>query len=121
MIAFTVGAVSIIGLPPMGGALSKWHLMLGAAEGEQYIFIAVWMLSSILSVAYLAPIVVRAFFRALPAPQSAGAAAAGTWSAGIEEAPLFCLIAIVISAVGTFALFFATPCWLHFPLVVCHE
>jgi multicomponent Na+:H+ antiporter subunit D len=106
MIAFTVGALSIIGLPPMGGALSKWHLMLGAAEGEQFIFIAVWMLSSILSVAYLMPIVVRAFFRPLPTPKSVGAAAAGTSGGGIEEAPLFCLIAIVISAAGTFALFF---------------
>ncbi|MBT7234669.1 MAG: monovalent cation/H+ antiporter subunit D family protein [Rhodospirillaceae bacterium] len=106
MIAFVVGALSIIGLPPMGGSLSKWHLMLGAAEGEQFIFIAVWMLSSILSVAYLMPIVVRAFFRPLPTPQSVGAAATGG-EGGIEEAPLFCLIAIVISAAGTFALFFA--------------
>jgi multicomponent Na+:H+ antiporter subunit D len=107
MIAFMVGALSIIGLPPMGGSLSKWHLMLGAAEGEQFIFIAVWMLSSILSVAYLMPIVMRAFFRPLPTPKSAGAAAAGGAGGGIEEAPLFCLIAIVISAAGTFALFFA--------------
>ncbi|MBT4720563.1 MAG: monovalent cation/H+ antiporter subunit D family protein, partial [Rhodospirillaceae bacterium] len=106
MIAFVVGALSIIGLPPMGGSLSKWHLMLGAAEGEQFIFIAVWMLSSILSVAYLMPIVVRAFFRPLPTPQSVGVAATGG-EGGIEEAPLFCLIAIVISAAGTFALFFA--------------
>jgi len=80
--------------------------MLGAAEGEQFIFIAVWMLSSILSVAYLMPIVVRAFFRPLPTPQSVGVAATGG-EGGIEEAPLFCLIAIVISAAGTFALFFA--------------
>ncbi|MDP6430255.1 MAG: proton-conducting transporter membrane subunit [Rhodospirillales bacterium] len=106
MAAFLIGALSVIGLPPMGGAWSKWQLMLGAAEAEQFVFIAVWMLSSVLSAAYLIPLVLRAFFQPLPEPASAGAAAAGGDTGGIEEAPLFCLIAICISAAGTFILFF---------------
>jgi len=31
-IAFGIAALSIIGLPPLGGAWSKWQLALGAAE-----------------------------------------------------------------------------------------
>jgi multicomponent Na+:H+ antiporter subunit D len=106
MTAFLIGALSIIGLPPMGGAWSKWHLMLGAADAEQFIFVAVWMLSSILSAAYLIPVFARAFFQPLAAPSSAGAAAASSDAGGIQEAPLFCLIAISITAAGTFVLFF---------------
>jgi multicomponent Na+:H+ antiporter subunit D len=99
--AFVIGALSIIGLPPMGGAWSKWHLMLGAADAGQYVFIAVWMLSSLLSAAYLIPVISRAFFQS---PASVGAAATG--GDGIREAPAFCLIAMAITSAGTFILFF---------------
>lgn len=103
--AFVIGALSIIGLPPMGGAWSKWHLMLGAADAGQYVFIGVWMLSSLLSVAYLMPVIGRAFFQAPdPAPASVGAAA--VTGDGIQEAPIMCLLAMGISSVGTFILFF---------------
>ena len=102
--AFVIGSLSIIGLPPMGGALSKWHLMLGAADAGQYVFIAVWMLSSLLSAAYLMPVIARAFFRPpAPEPASAGAARAG---GGIQEAPVFCLIAMAITSAGTIIVFF---------------
>ena len=103
--AFVIGSLSIIGLPPMGGAWSKWHLMLGAADAGQYIFIGVWMVSSLLSAAYLMPVIARAFFQPpAPAPASAGAARAG--GDGIREAPVFCLIAMAISSAGTIILFF---------------
>jgi multicomponent Na+:H+ antiporter subunit D len=62
------------------------------------------MLSSLLSAAYLMPVIARAFFRPpAPEPASAGAARAG---GGIREAPVFCLIAMAITSAGTFILFF---------------
>ncbi|MEM9716533.1 MAG: proton-conducting transporter membrane subunit, partial [Pseudomonadota bacterium] len=61
--AFLIGALSIIGLPPLAGSWSKFSLMLGAAEAGQLIMIGVLMLSSLLNVAYLLPIVARGFFR----------------------------------------------------------
>jgi len=100
--AFVIGSLSIIGLPPMGGAWSKFHLMLGAASAEYYIFIAVWALSSLLSAAYLMPVISRAFF--LPLSKSIGAAATG--GIVLQEAPIFSLIAIGITSAGTFILFF---------------
>lgn len=61
-VAFLIGSLSIIGLPPMGGSWSKWLLVLGAADTGQWLMIVVLMLSSLLNVAYLLPVVGRGFF-----------------------------------------------------------
>ncbi len=55
--AFLLGSLSIIGLPPMGGSWSKWYLVLGAAEAGQLVMMAVLMVSSLLTIAYLMPVV----------------------------------------------------------------
>jgi multicomponent Na+:H+ antiporter subunit D len=105
--AFLIGALSIIGLPPLGGSWSKWYLMLGAAEADQLVMIAVLMVSSLLNVAYLVPIAVRGFLAPLPAepaPASAGAAAAPR--ARFREAPMFCVVPLSLTALGCLALFF---------------
>ncbi len=103
--AFLLASFSLIGVPPFGGMWSKWYLALGAAESHQYFFIFVLMLSSILSIAYLMPVVARAFFfKPNPAPASVGAAAAH--GDGISEAPLLCVIPLCLTAAGTVALFF---------------
>jgi len=65
--AFLIGALSIIGLPPLGGSWSKWLLIMGAADTGQWVMIAVLMVSSLLNVAYLLPLVGRGFF--LPSPE----------------------------------------------------
>ncbi|MEM9863502.1 MAG: proton-conducting transporter membrane subunit [Myxococcota bacterium] len=59
--AFLIGSVSIIGLPPTGGAWSKWMLALGAAEDHAF-YIAVLMISSLLNIGYLIPVAARGFF-----------------------------------------------------------
>ena len=104
--AFLIGSLSIIGLPPLGGAWGKWYLMLGAAEGEQLIMIAVLMISSLLNVAYLIPIVARGFFLPSPEPQPASAGAAAAPRGGIREAPMFCVVPLCLTALGCLALFF---------------
>ena len=60
--AFLIGALSIIGLPPLGGSWSKWLLMMGAVDTGQMVIIAVLLVSSLLNVAYLMPIVGKGFF-----------------------------------------------------------
>lgn len=102
--AFFVGALSIIGLPPLGGSWSKWLLIVGAADTGQQIAIAVLMISSLLNVAYLLPIVGRGFF--LPAPKPVSLGAAATEKPPIAEAPLLCVLPPVITAIGCVALFF---------------
>ena len=61
-IAFLIGALSIIGLPPLGGSWSKWLLILGAADTGHWVMIGVLMISSLLNIAYLLPVVAKGFF-----------------------------------------------------------
>jgi len=62
-VAFFLGALSIIGIPPMGGSWSKFLLMMGAVEAGMSIMVAVLAISSLLNVYYLLEPVFRAFFR----------------------------------------------------------
>ena len=109
--AFLVGALSVIGLPPLGGSWSKWYIALGAAEAEQIVFIGVLMVSSLLNVAYLIPVFAQGFFRPRDrdgghghgdghhGDEPAGAAH------GIHEAPVFCVVPLWVTALGCVALF----------------
>jgi len=94
---FLVGALSIIGLPPMGGVWSKWYLALGALDAGQIGIVAILMLSSLLNIAYLLPIPLRGFFRGTQSNP-------GTIQ--IKEAPLPCLIAMGVTSLGCVVLFF---------------
>ena len=96
MAAFFVAALSIIGLPPLGGLWSKWYLGIGTLEANQMLLLAVLMLSSLLNIAYLLPIPVRGFF----------GTQGNVAETGIREAPLPCLIALVLTATATLLLFF---------------
>jgi multicomponent Na+:H+ antiporter subunit D len=110
MLAFLIGTLSIIGLPPFGGSWSKWLIGLGALDSGQAFVIGVLMLSSLLNVAYLMPIVARAFF-IKPPPDShdhhghAPATAHKKASRGIEEAPMACLLALSFTALLCLVLF----------------
>jgi multicomponent Na+:H+ antiporter subunit D len=110
--AFTIGAIAVIGLPPTGGAWSKWYLALGALESDRIALLAVLMISSLLNIAYLLPIPARAFFMKPAAPahhdqhggQHDGGHGHGEHEHG--EAPLFCLVPLCLTAVGCVVLFF---------------
>jgi multicomponent Na+:H+ antiporter subunit D len=102
MIAFLIGSLSIIGLPPFGGAWSKWYLFLGALDAEQTAMAVVLVISSLLNIAYLLPIPVNALFRSPPQKDGKGS------DAGIKEAPLACLIPLCITALAGL-LFFLFP------------
>lgn len=98
MTAFLIASLSIIGLPPAGGTWSKWYLAIGTLEAGQLALLAVLMISSLLNIAYLLPIPLRAFFSTPPS----GDIAPG----GVHEAPLFSLVAIIITTLGCLVLFF---------------
>ena len=100
--AFAIASLSLIGLPPLGGLWSKWLIVEGALQTDRLALVAVLGLSTLLNIAYLAPIPLRAFLR--PAP--------GGGAAGLREAPLPCLIAIGFTVLGCFALFFFS----HLPI-----
>ena len=93
--AFAVGAISMVGLPPAAGFLSKWFLLTAVLEAGQWMALAVVAASTLLNAAYFAPIVYRAFLR----PAAARGEAHG-------EAPLPMVAALTATAALTVALFF---------------
>jgi multicomponent Na+:H+ antiporter subunit D len=64
--AFGVGALSMIGLPPAAGFVSKWYIVSGALDAEHWAALAVVVASTLLNAGYFLPIVYRAFFVAGP-------------------------------------------------------
>ena len=95
--AFLIGSLSIIGLPPFGGMWSKWYLSMGMIETGQWLLLTVLLVSSLLNIAYLLPIPIRAFF---------AKAKDGTVHTEIKEAPASCLIAMMITSLACLLLFF---------------
>lgn len=91
--AFTIGAVSMIGLPPTAGFLGKWFILTGAMQSANWIAVGVIVISTILNACYFLPIVFRAFFREAPAGHEYG------------EAPWPILLALIATAAGTTLLF----------------
>jgi multicomponent Na+:H+ antiporter subunit D len=62
-IAYGLGALSIIGIPPLGGSWSKFLLMAGAIDAGFVFIVAVLVVSTLLNVYYLLEPLFRAFFR----------------------------------------------------------
>lgn len=114
--AFFVGAMSIIGLPPMGGSWPKFFLMLGAVDAGQMAIIIVLIVSSILNVVYLLSIPVQAFYmdpapetdEGAPPAKAPGANGAPIFWGKLREAPFLCILPPVLTATGAFVLFFMT-------------
>jgi len=94
--AFAIGALSLIGVPPLAGFLSKWMILQGAAQAGNGAALAVLGLSTLLNAAYFLPIVYVAFWRA---PRH-GDAEHG-------EAPWPMVAAMIATAAATVALPFA--------------
>ncbi|MEQ9638742.1 MAG: monovalent cation/H+ antiporter subunit D family protein [Alphaproteobacteria bacterium] len=96
MTAFAVGALSVIGLPPLGGSWAKFFLFLGAVEADKLVLVAVLSVSTLLNVFYLLGPVLRAFFRPLPADAPTGR----------HEAPVASVVPLCLTAFGCLLLFF---------------
>ena len=62
-LAFTLGALGMIGLPPTAGFISKWYLGQGALEAGMEWALLVLIASSLLNAAYFLPILYRLWFR----------------------------------------------------------
>ncbi len=89
--AFTVGALSLIGVPPLAGFTSKWWLAVGSIEAQQPVLLIVLLSSTLLNAAYFLPILYKAYFEA----------PAGGESAVRQEAPWTMVVPLVLTAAGT--------------------
>lgn len=68
MAAFTIGALGMIGVPPIAGFVTKIYLGTGAAEASRWWVIVVLAASSLLNASYFLPILYRAWFQPQTAP-----------------------------------------------------
>ena len=96
MIAFTVGAFGMIGLPPTAGFVTKWYLGLGGLEAGQYWVPAVLALSALLNAGYFLPLVYAGWFK--PPPSSWEPVQAGAW-----ETSLLLLVPVVLTGILSLA------------------
>lgn len=98
MVAFSIGALSMIGVPPAVGFISKWYMVMGAVQADNMAAIGVVVLSTLLNTAYFVPIIYAAFFK------QETDAVKGYEQHG--EAPLPMVIALTITAGATLIVFF---------------
>ena len=103
--AFGIGALSMIGLPPAAGFVSKWFIVAGALQGQHWAALAVIAASTLLNAGYFLPIVYRAFFNPSPDSREHG------------EAPWTMVAALVATAALTVLMFF----WADLPLALARS
>jgi formate hydrogenlyase subunit 3/multisubunit Na+/H+ antiporter MnhD subunit len=105
MLAFSIAAIGMAGIPPVAGFISKLNLCLGAWAVESpygMIFLAVILISSLLDVIYFFPIIHTAFFKK-PAGEPSGSG-----GEKIKEAPILMVVPLTITAIFSL-IFFAYP------------
>ncbi len=120
--AFTIGALSMIGIPPIGGFISKWYIALGSIEAMEIPILVIIATSTILNACYFLPIVYSAFFKE-PSPDhdshhaDAHHAPEGTHSS-FSEAPAIMVLPLVLTATGAIILFFMPSAFLELASLV---
>ena len=95
MTAFTIGALSMIGVPPTGGFVSKWYILAGAFQAENYLALMTIILSTALNAAYFLPIVYLAWFIKEDMPPASNHG----------EAPFAAVLALTVTAALTLLFF----------------
>jgi multicomponent Na+:H+ antiporter subunit D len=105
--AFALATLSMIGIPPAGGFISKWYLFQGIWSSDYSVLLLVLLLSTLLNCAYFIPIVHAAFFRPETyTPEHTPGQVHG-------EAPLIMVVALCLTAALSLLLFFYPEPVLH--------
>jgi multicomponent Na+:H+ antiporter subunit D len=87
--AFTVASLSMIGVPPVCGFVSKWFMANGAVEIGKIGLLLTLLASTILNASYFTPVIFRAFFYK---------PAEGIDLAQYKEAPLVMVVPLCLTA-----------------------
>jgi len=94
---FALGALGIIGIPPTGGFITKWYLVVGSIQAGQLAVFGVLLLSTLLTAFYYLRIVRAAFFSA-PSGEKPPPAEHGPLAAEPDKLPLSMQAPLVIAA-----------------------
>ena len=88
--AFAIASLSMIGAPPVAGFVTKWYLLMGSMEAHQVGIMLVLLGSTLLNVAYFAPVAIKAFFGKPPE---------GVVYDKVQEAPMSMVVPLFITAI----------------------
>ncbi|MBW6509083.1 MAG: monovalent cation/H+ antiporter subunit D family protein [Desulfuromonadales bacterium] len=108
MAAFTIGALGMIGLPPLAGFISKWYLGLGGLAADQPWIVLVLIGSTLLNSCYFLPVLHRIWFvqpRQNWPPSALRCGRETTWA--LLAPPL--ITAFLVVALGLLAHSFGSP------------
>jgi len=109
--AFALATLSFVGLPPVSGFVSKFYMATGAADAAMTGLMFVILISALLNLAYLGPVVYKAFF--LPPAE-------GMDLTSYKEAPLAMLIPLVLTALISILLGFHPQTFVGFADMFTH-
>ena len=107
MAAFTVGALGMIGVPPVAGFVSKWYLGMGGLQSGSGWVVAVLAGSSLLNAAYFLPLLYRAWLLPGRADAPRVAELSGGWNAMLVLPAAITALASLCA--GLFAAFPLSP------------
>jgi multicomponent Na+:H+ antiporter subunit D len=94
MAAFTIGSLSMIGVPPTAGFVSKWYILAGAFQANNLVAVFTIIASTVLNAAYFLPILYMVWFER----EKEGGKEHG-------EAPFLVVLALCLTALLTLAFF----------------
>lgn len=98
MAIFVIGALSVVGIPPLCGFFSKWYLILGAFEAGKWVFVAVLLVSSLLNAILFFRVIENIYLE--PREPSYAPDGGGPEAISIDEAPLSMLIPMFVIGAG---------------------
>lgn len=62
LVAFTLGALSMVGIPILPGFISKWYFSISTIDAGAYWYLGFILISSLLNAVYYFPLVINGFF-----------------------------------------------------------
>jgi multicomponent Na+:H+ antiporter subunit D len=93
--AFSIAALSMIGVPLVCGFVTKWYIGIGALQAHQSVFLIVLLTSTILNTGYFFPVILKTIF-GKPKEGDPGA-----HHSGIHEAPAYMVIPLLLTATAS--------------------
>jgi multicomponent Na+:H+ antiporter subunit D len=91
-----VAALSMVGIPPLGGFFSKWYLLQGAIDAQRPVLGGVILGGSLLAAGYMYRLTERIWF-----PSEAAGSVHARALVEAPRAPLVVLIVLAVAIVGT--------------------
>jgi multicomponent Na+:H+ antiporter subunit D len=99
MAAFALASLSMIGVPPVSGFVSKWYLAIGAMDIHNWIILTVLLVSSLLNAGYFIPVVIQAYYGKPPEVEK-------DQTGNLEKQPLIMFMVIPLVITGIFSVVF---------------